>query len=77
MLKRCVISNDTVTVFKACGKHALADLNCYCKMTSVVALDGVTSFFMLKMLQIHVNICDTDQLLAGFLQCNGLKVGRG
>ena len=33
-----VISNDNVTVLKACGKRALADVDCYCKMTSVVAL---------------------------------------
>ena len=44
MLKTCVISNDNVTVLKACGKRALADVNCYCKMTSVVMLDEVTSF---------------------------------
>ena len=43
MLKKGVISNDIVTVLKACGKRALADINCYCKMSSVVALDGVTS----------------------------------
>ena len=48
MLKKPVISNDIVTVLKACGKGALADVNCYCKMTSVVVLDGVTSFIRLK-----------------------------
>ena len=26
------------------------------------------------MLQIHVNLCDTVQLLAGILQCNGGKL---
>ena len=26
------------------------------------------------MLQIHVNVCNTVQLLAGFLQCNGGKL---
>ena len=25
------------------------------------------------MLQLHVNLCDTVQLLAGFLKCNGGK----
>ena len=48
MLKRCVISNDIVTVLKVHAKRALADINCYCKMTSIVALDGVTSFLRLK-----------------------------
>ena len=48
MLKKCDISNDIVTVLKAHAKRALADFNCYCKMTSVVALDGVTLFLRLK-----------------------------
>ena len=26
------------------------------------------------MLQIHINVCDTVQLLVGFLQCNGIKL---
>ena len=30
------------------GKSALGDVICYCKMTSVMALDGVTSFIRLK-----------------------------
>ena len=38
------ISDDIVTVLKVRGMHALADVNCYCKMKSVVALDDVTSF---------------------------------
>ena len=43
-------------------------------MTSVMALNGVTSFLRLKELQIHVNVCDTVQLLAGILQCNAGKL---
>ena len=39
--KKRAISIDIVTVWKAHGKHALADVICYSKMTSVVALDGV------------------------------------
>ena len=31
-------------------------------------------FYALKMLHIHVNVCDTAQLLAGFFQCNGGKL---
>ena len=42
--KKRVISNNIVTVLKSCGKRARADVNCFCKMTSVVALDGVTFF---------------------------------
>ena len=37
-----------VTVLKARGKRVLAGINCICKMTSAVALDGVTSFLRLK-----------------------------
>ena len=40
-------------------------------MTSVMLLDDVSSFFYPgKTLQIHVDICDTFQLLARFPQCN-------
>ena len=52
MLKKRAISNDIVTVLKA-------DINC--KMTSVLVLDGVTSFLRLKD---AVNLCDTVHLLA-------------
>ena len=48
MLKKRVISNDIVTVLKATEKRTLADVNCYYKMTSVMALDGVMSFLRLK-----------------------------
>ena len=40
-------------------------------MTSVMALDGVTSFLRLKDVKMHVNVCETVRRLAGFLQCNG------
>ena len=45
--KMCYIKNN-VTVLKGCGKPALADVSCYRKMTSFVALDGVMSFLCLK-----------------------------
>ena len=76
MLKKCFISNDIVTVLKACGKHTLCDVNCYCKMTSVVALDGVTSFFSWKDITNHVNVRDTVQLFAGISSVQWPKVGR-
>ena len=47
----------------------LADVICYWKMTSFRTLDGVTSFYAWKTLQIHVN-----GVLAGVLQCNGRKL---
>ena len=34
-----------------------------------MALDGKTSFYAGKILQIHVKVCDKVQLLAGFPQC--------
>ena len=43
-------------------------------MTSVMALDGVTSFSRLKDVKTHVNVCETVRRLAGFLQCNGGKL---
>ena len=43
-------------------------------MTSFVALDGVTSFYALKTLQLHVNLCDVVLVLVGVLQCNGGKL---
>ena len=36
----------------------IADVICYCKMTSFMALGGVLLFLRLKTLQMHVNLCD-------------------
>ena len=63
MLKKHVISNDIVTVLKACGKRALA---------AILGLDRLTS--LLRLLHIHVNLCDTVPLLAGFVQSNERKL---
>ena len=43
-------------------------------MTSVMALDGETSFLRLKDVKTHVNVCETVRRLAGFLQCSGGKL---
>ena len=51
----------------------LVDVICYWKMTSVMTLDGVTSFLRLKDVTKHVNVCDVVLVLAGVLQCNGGK----
>ena len=59
---------------KARGKRALADVIYHCEMTSFMALDGVTSFYAWKTLQIYVKARDTVQLLAGILQSNGGRV---
>ena len=48
MLKNRVISNNIVTVLKGRGKCSLADVICYSKMMSMVAIDGVTSFLRWK-----------------------------
>ena len=76
MLIKCAISNDFVTVLEARGKSTLYDIKCYCKMTSILALGGVTSFLRLKDVtySCKINVCDTGQLLTGFLQCNGGKL---
>ena len=52
----------------------LADLICYCKMTSFMVLEGVTLFLHLKDVKIHVHVCDIVYLLAGILKCNGRKL---
>ena len=44
------------------------------RLTLVNALDGVTLFWPLKDVKIHVNVCETVKLLAGFLQYNGTKL---
>ena len=48
MFKKRIKSNVNVAVLKAHGKRALADVNYSCKMTSVVALNGVMSFLHWK-----------------------------
>ena len=37
-----------VTALKVRGNRAQADVNCYCKMTSVLTSDGLTSFLRCK-----------------------------
>ena len=46
--KKRVISNNSVPVLKVREKGAVADIFCYCKMTSVMVLDGVKLFLRLK-----------------------------
>ena len=47
---------------------------CYCKMTSVMALDGVTLFLYLKDVTNSSKRMRPVQLLAGILQSNGGKL---
>ena len=47
--KKCAISNNNVTVLKVQGKPALADINSYSKMTTVMAFNrGCNVIFMLE-----------------------------
>ena len=46
--KKRVIPNDIVTDLKSREKRARADVNFYCKMTSILALEGVSLFLRLK-----------------------------
>ena len=74
--KKRVISNNNITVLKVRGKRALADVNCYCKMTSVMALDGVTSFLRLKDV---IDICKRMRhslTIGGISSVQWRKVGR-
>ena len=69
MLRIRDISNKN-SVLKARGKRALVDVICYNKMTSVMALGGVTSFLRLKYVTHTYKVCDTVQLFAGVHQFN-------
>ena len=76
MLNKRVISNNNVTVVKTRGKRALADVNCNCNMTSVMVLDGVTSFLRLKDV---TNACIRmrhSPTLGGISSVQWRKVGR-
>ena len=57
--------------FLARGKSAQADIICNCKMTSAMALDGVTS----KDVRNISKVCDKVQILDRIIQCNGGKFG--
>ena len=48
MVKKKVVYQTIIQSLKARGKLVLADVICYCKMTSFMPLDGVTSFLPLK-----------------------------
>ena len=77
--KKCDISNDIVTVLKACGKHTLAVTavtSCYCKMTSVVALDGVMLFLCLKDATYSCKSMQYSPTFGGIYSVQWPKVGR-
>ena len=76
MLKKCDISNDKVTVLKALGKCALADVNCYCKMTSVVTLDSVTLFLRKKDTKYSCKHMRHSPTIGGISSVQWQKVGR-
>ena len=59
---------------KARGKDALTDVNRHGKMTSVMALDGVNSFWGLKDVSNTCKRMRNSPTVAGFLQCNGGKL---
>ena len=71
--KKGVISNN-VTVLRALGRCMLADINCHCKMTSVMALDDVTSIWHLKDVTNTCKHMPYSPTIAGFLQCNGREL---
>ena len=74
MSKNRVICYNKVTVLKAQGTCTLADVNRHCKMTSVMVL--VTWFWCLKEDKNTCKRMQNSPTIAGFLQCNGGKVGR-
>ena len=54
----------------------LADVICYCKMTSVVALDGVTSFLPLKVITNTCKGMRHSPTIGGISSVQWGKVGR-
>ena len=67
MLKNRDISNNNSQFCK----HALTDASCYCKMTSVLALDSVRSFSRWKDVTNTYNRMRHSLTIGGFPQCNG------
>ena len=76
MLRKRVISNVILTVLKACGKRALADVNCYCRMASIVALDGVTLFLGMKDGTYSFKLMRYSPTIGGISSVQWSKVGR-
>ena len=52
----------------------LSDVICSCKMTSFMALDGVTSFLLLKDVTNTCSRMRHSLTIGGILQCNGRKL---
>ena len=73
MLKKRVISNNNVTVLKGQGKGTLAEVNCYCKITSVMALDDVTSLLCMKVV---TNTCKLMRHSPAIGRISSVKIGR-
>ena len=65
-----------VTVLIAPGKCALADVTCYCKMTSVRALDGVALFLHLKDNLYSCKHMRQSPTIGGISSVQWRKVGR-
>ena len=75
MLNKRDISNNN-SVLKEQGKRGLADGICFCKMTLVMALDGVTSFSGWKDV---TNVCKPMRLsptIGGISSAQWRQVGR-
>ena len=56
------------------GKRTVADGICSCKMASVMALDGVTSFLRLKEVKNKWKRMRHSPTIGGIVQCNGGKL---
>ena len=76
MLKKSDISNNIVKALKAHGKRELADINCYCKMTSVVVLDGVTLFLCFKYATYSCTRMQHSPTIGGISSVQWRKAGR-
>ena len=61
-------------MFESARKVRSVDIICYCKMTSVMALDGVTSFSCLKDVTITCKHMLRSPTIAGIPHCDGGKL---
>ena len=71
-----MIYQTIITALKVRGRRALADVICYCKMTSVMALDGVTSFLRWKDVTYTCKYMRHNPTFGGISAVQWGKVGR-
>ena len=75
MLKKCNIK-QLFTALKAQGQCVIADVRCYWKMTSFIAVDGVTVFLRLRYVTNTCKRMRRGLSIGGSYSVQRRKVGR-